>query len=269
MRHSRTICSVFSDPHKGQAAPIFRLIARLDVKSNYVVKGIHLEGLRRVGEPLHLMSRYSDQGIDEFVLQDVTASLYGRNNLSGLVARSNDSIFLPVTVGGGIRTRDDAARVTRSGADKVSINTGALVDPALITEVSSLLGSQAICIAIDARRDGSGWTCMAESGRVDSQRDLLEWVTEAEALGAGEVLLTSIEREGTLKGIDVEMIEAVTASSRLPVIACGGTRTPDDAIRACLAGASGLAMSAVLHYGKFQVDDFKRALVTAGIEVRS
>lgn len=246
----------------------FRVIARLDIKPPALVKGIHMEGLRKLGDPSEFARDYYLQGADEVNYQDIVASLYGRNGIGSLVTATAESVFVPITVGGGIRTISDAARMIRNGADKVSLNTAAIRTPTLITEIAQLLGSQAVVIGVEAKRHRGRWTAMTDCGREHTGRDVLEWVKQAEDCGAGEVLLTSIDQEGTLGGFDIELIKAVRAITQLPLIAHGGAGDPDDAVKAYDAGASAIAIASVLHYDRYAVSDFKRALADANVEVR-
>ena len=246
----------------------FRVIARLDIKPPMLVKGVHMEGLRKMGDPSEFARSYYGQGADEINYQDIVASLYGRNGIGSLVTSTAKSVFVPMSVGGGIRTIHDAARMIRNGADKICINTAAIKTPALITEIAALLGSQAMVVGIESKRLGGTWTAMTDCGREHTGLNVLEWAEQLQDLGAGEILLTSIDQEGTLTGFDTKLIRAVRSVTALPLIAHGGAGQPTDAIRAFEAGASAVAVASVLHYDKFQVADFKEALDEAGIEVR-
>jgi cyclase len=247
----------------------FRVVARLDIKPPALVKGVHMEGLRKLGDPSDFARLYYEQGADEVIYQDIVASLYGRNGIGALVTATAESVFVPITVGGGIRTISDAAQMIRNGADKVCLNTAAIKSSPLITEISQLLGSQAVVIGIEAKRLKGGWTAMTDCGREHTGRDVLDWVMEAQAHGAGEILLTSIDREGTLTGFDIELITAVRGITQLPLIAHGGAGSPADAVKAFDAGASAVAIASAFHYNRFTVSDFKRALLDANIEVRT
>ena len=247
----------------------FRVIARLDVKPPNLVKGIHMEGFRKIGDPGNFARVYYEQCADEINYHDIVASLYGRNNIGALVSSTAESVFVPITVGGGIRSVEDAADLVRLGADKISINTAAIRDPSLISRVAKMLGSQAVVIGVEAKRKDAQYLAMTDCGREKTGRKVLNWVVEAQALGAGEILLTSIDREGTKSGFDLELIRQVRAVCSIPIIAHGGAGQPIDAVRAHDAGADGIAVASILHSGQYQVEDFKIALATAGIEVRT
>ena len=247
----------------------FRVLSRLDVKPPFLVKGVHMEGLRKVGDPGEFARRYYEQGSDEIIYQDIVASLYERNSIGSLVTATAERVFVPITVGGGIRTVEGAAQMVRNGADKICLNTAAIRTPALIGKIIRLLGSQAVVIGVEAKRLNGSWTAMTDCGREHTGKNVLEWAEELEDLRAGEILLTSIDQEGTLTGFDTELIRAVRSVTSLPLIAHGGAGHPLDAIRAFEAGASAVAIASVLHYDKFKVSDFKEALDSEGIEVRT
>ena len=250
-------------------APL-RLIARLDIKGPNVIKGIHLEGLRVVGTPGELSRRYYEQGIDEIIYMDTVASLYGRNNIFPVVSEAAGEIFVPLTVGGGIRSVDDVIAALRAGADKVAINTAAIRRPEFIREAAQVLGSQCIVLSVEAKRRGEGrWEALTDNGREKTDIDVLDWVTRAEQLGAGEILLTSVDMEGTRKGFDVHLIRAVRERVRVPVIASGGAGSPADVVALAEERASdAIACASIFHYGAAPVPVVKQALVGAGLEVR-
>jgi len=203
-----------------------RLIARLDIKGENLIKGIHLEGLRVIGSPNEHALRYYLQGADELIYMDCVASLYGRNSLGEIVRRAAQDVFVPMTVGGGIRSVDDAAYVLRHGADKVAVNTAAVARPALIAEIAQRFGSQCMVLSVEAKQIAPGrWEAYTDNGRERTGLDVVEWVRQSVGLGAGEVLLTSIDREGTRRGFDVALVAAVTAEVSVPVIASGGLGT--------------------------------------------
>ena len=217
-----------------------RLIARLDVKDENLVKGIQLEGLRKLGDPNAFARRYYEQGIDELLYIDIVASLYNRNNLSHIVRRTVEEVFIPVCVGGGLRSVEDVRRILAMGADKVAINTAALKRPDLIREVAAAFGSQCMVLSIQAKRsrtDPRRWEAYYDNGRAHSGRDVVEWARQGEALGAGEILLTSVDCEGLQRGMDLELIRAVTAAVQVPVICGGGAGGADDILDAAAAGA--------------------------------
>lgn len=250
--------------------PPARIIARLDIKGPNVVKGVHLEGLRVVGKPSELARRYYEQGIDEIVYMDIVASLYGRNNILAVVEEAARDVFVPFTVGGGIRSLDDIVATLRSGADKVAINTAAVARPSFLHEAAEALGSQCIVLSVEAKRRAPGkWEALTDNGRETTGVDVLDWVVEAERLGAGEILITSIDQEGTKKGFDAELIAAIHERVRVPVIACGGAGTPDhvrDLIETGMADA--VACASIFHYGTYPVPALKEHLSSHGITVR-
>ncbi len=247
-----------------------RLIARLDIKGPNLIKGIHLEGLRVMGDPQAFAKKYYDQGVDELLYMDIVASLYGRNNLIEIVRHAARHVFIPMTVGGGVRSADDATALLRAGADKVAVNTAAVLRPALITEISRTFGSQCMVLSIEAKSAGPGrWEAYTDNGREHTGRDVVEWAKEAEGLGAGEILLTSVDREGTRKGFDVELVRAVTSAVSIPVIASGGMGSVADLHEVVETGkADAVAMADVLHYNRLSVDEIRRAAVEAHYPVR-
>lgn len=247
-----------------------RLVARLDVKDENLVKGIQLEGLRKLGDPNAFARRYYQQGIDEILYIDIVASLYDRCNLSQVVERTTRDVFVPLTVGGGLRSVQDVGHILQMGADKAAINTAALKRPALITEVAQAYGSQCMVLSIQAkrRRDGSGWEAYYDNGREHSHRDVVAWAVEGAALGAGEILLTSVDAEGLQRGMDTELIAAVAQAVPVPVIVCGGAGCAADVAKAAEAGAGAVACASLLHYEKTTVPQLKEELRGLGVEVR-
>jgi imidazole glycerol-phosphate synthase subunit HisF len=246
-----------------------RVIARLDIKGPNLVKGIHLEGLRVMGDPAEHAVRYYHEGADELLYIDIVASLYERNNLVDVVARTASQIFVPLTVGGGIRKVDDITQLLRAGADKVAINTGALRRPELITEASHIFGSQCIVVSIEAkRRTQGGWEAYTDNGRERTGVDAVEWAHRAVDLGAGELLVTSVDMEGTRRGFDLELVEAIGPKVGVPVIACGGAGSIDHVASAVRAGADAVAVASLLHYKTETVGSVKAGLRARGLEVR-
>lgn len=247
-----------------------RIIPRLDIKGPNLIKGIRLEGLRVIGDPQQHAIRYYEEGADELVYMDIVASLYGRNNLSDIISRAAKDVFIPITVGGGIRSVDDARHILRSGADKVAINTAAIARPELITEVAHRFGSQAMVLSIEAKQVADGkWEAYTDNGRERTGKDVLEWVCRGVELGAGEILLTAVDREGTRKGYDIELIRTVSAAVPVPVIASGGMGSLEHFIAAAVEGqADGVAMADVLHYKRMTIGDIRRAAVDAGLPAR-
>ena len=230
---------------------MIRIIPRLDIKGPNVVKGVHLEGLRVVGKPELFSTRYYAEGADELIYMDTVASLYGRNSLDEIVARTAANTFVPLTVGGGIRSVGDIRRILRVGGDKVAINTAAISNPGLIAEGAKAFGSQCIVLSVEARRIDSGsWECLTDGGRERTGRGVLEWVREAVALGAGEIMLTSVDNDGTGRGFDVELTRSVSEAVGVPVIASGGAGTPEHIRDVVLRGrADAVSIASMLHYG--------------------
>lgn len=251
--------------------PAVRVIARLDVKGPNLVKGIHLEGLRVIGDPREFARRYYAEGADEILYVDIVASLYGRNNILEVVRRTAEAVFVPMTVAGGLRSLADVRDALRSGADKVAINTAAVGRPELIREVSEAFGSQCMVLSIQAKQIGPGrWEAYTDNGRERTGLDAIEWARRGVSLGAGELLVTSVDREGTRKGMDLELLSRVTRAVDVPVIACGGVGTPEHAGRAVTeAGADAVAVASVLHYGKHSIGEIKARLAQADVPVRS
>lgn len=246
-----------------------RIIPRLDIKGPNLIKGVRLEGLRVMGDPQEFAVRYYEAGADELVYMDIVASLYGRNNLSDIISRAADQVFIPITVGGGIRSVEDARHILRSGADKVAINTAAIARPQLITEVARRFGSQAMVLSVEAKQIASGkWEAYTDNGRERTGLDVVEWVQRAVELGAGEVLLTSVDREGTRKGFENDLIQAVSSKTGVPVIASGGMGSVEDFVAAARAGADAVSMADVLHYGRMTIPEIRTAARAAGLPVR-
>jgi cyclase len=248
-----------------------RLIARLDIKGPNLIKGIQLEGLRVIGDPQIYARRYYEAGADELLYMDIVASLYGRNNLADVVRHTTENVFVPLTVGGGIRSIEDVSRLLLAGADKVAINTAAVARPQLISEVAARFGSQCMVMSIEAKQIAPGkWEAYTDNGRERTGLDVIEWACQGEALGAGEILLTSVDREGTQKGFDVELCRAVTAAASIPVILSGGMGTTSHLVDAVAAGrADAVAMAHVLHYNKLGFDEIRAAARLTGRHVRS
>jgi len=247
-----------------------RLIARLDIKGPNLIKGVHLEGLRVVGNPQEHAQRYYSQGIDELLYMDAVASLYDRNNLGSIVKDTARDVFIPMTVGGGIRSVEDARNILLNGADKVALNTAAVRRPELLRDLSRRFGSQCVVLSIEAKRkSGGGWEAYTDNGREHSGLDVVEWARRAQGLGAGEILLTSVDREGTRQGFDLELTRAVSDAVGIPVIASGGMGEARHLAEAVNTGnADAVAMAYVLHYGKISLKDIRREADAAGIPVR-
>jgi imidazole glycerol-phosphate synthase subunit HisF len=247
-----------------------RIIPCLDVTGGRVVKGVNFVGLRDAGDPVELAERYNAQGADELVFLDITASSDAREIMVDLVARTARKVFIPLTVGGGLRTVADARKIILAGADKVSVNTAAVRRPELIRELSDEFGAQAVVLAIDARRAGAGkWNVYTKGGRHDEGIDAVEWAARGESLGAGEILLTSMDTDGVQTGFDCPLTSTVAAATKVPVIASGGAGSAQDFVAVLTVGRADAALAAsVFHYGKYSVADLKRALEEANVPVR-
>jgi cyclase len=247
-----------------------RIIACLDVDAGRVVKGIQFEQLRDAGDPAELAAAHSAAGADEIVLLDITATAESRNTLLSTVRRTAEHLFIPFTVGGGIRSMDDASAVLDCGADKIAINSAAIADPELVSRVAERYGSQAVVVAIDARqRTPTSWEVFVWGGRKPTGIDAKEWAIRAEELGAGEILLTSMDRDGTKAGFDCSLTRAIATSVRIPVIASGGAGEPHHFVDVFQEGAADAALAAsVFHFGLKSVETIKRALQAAEIPVR-
>jgi cyclase len=245
-----------------------RIIPCLDVKDGRVVKGVRFQSLRDAGDPVEQGRAYGAAGADELCFLDISASLEARGTLVRLVEQVARELNIPFTVGGGVRSVDDAEALLRAGADKVSMNSAALADPALITAVAKLAGSQSAVIAIDARARGPGWEVRSHGGTRATGRDLIEWVREAVDRGAGEVLLTSMDHDGTGSGFALEMLEAVTDAVPVPVIASGGAGEPEHFAEAFEAGAAAALAASVFHFGTFSIPSVKEACAARGFPMR-
>jgi len=246
-----------------------RIIACLDVRDGQVVKGVQFQELRHAGDPGELARRYNVEGIDEVVILDITATLEKRQAMARTINAVAKEIFLPLTVGGGIRSEEDADAAVEAGADKVSLNTAALKNPSLITTLAKRYGSQAVIVAIDAKRRGDHFAVFVRSGTSDADRDAVAWARQAEGYGAGEILLTSMDRDGTRAGFDNEMTAAVSDAVNIPVIASGGAGTFDHFTDVFTAGHADAALAAsIFHYAESSVTDLKRHLRQHGVPVR-
>jgi cyclase len=246
-----------------------RIIACLDVRDGQVVKGVQFQELRHAGDPGELARRYNIEGIDEVVILDITATLEKRQALARTIGAVAKEIFLPLTVGGGIRSEEDADAAVEAGADKVSLNTAALKNPGLITTLAKRYGSQAVIVAIDAKRRGDEFAVFVRSGTADAARNAVEWARQAEGYGAGEILLTSMDRDGTRAGFDCEMTAAVSDAVNIPVIASGGAGTFDHFTDVFTVGRADAALAAsIFHYAESSVHDLKVHLRAHGIPMR-
>lgn len=247
-----------------------RIIPCLDVTAGRVVKGVNFVNLKDAGDPVELADRYNQQGADELVFLDITASSDERNTMADVVFRTARKVFIPLTVGGGIRQVTDARRILVSGADKVSVNTAAVRRPELIAELSAEFGAQAVVLAIDARRNlAGGWNVFTKGGRHDEGLDVVEWAARGQALGAGEILLTSMNTDGVQTGFDCALTRAVSRATRIPVIASGGAGKPEHFEAVLTEGEADAALAAsIFHYGTYTVNDLKEYLDKRGVAVR-
>lgn len=241
-----------------------RLIARLDIKNGHVIKGVHLEGLRKVGDPVELAQAYADAGIHEIVFMDAVASLYERNNLFGTIAEAARKVFVPIALGGGLRSVDDVSRALDSGADKVVINTAAVRDIRIVTDIANRYGTQCIVGSIEAQKQGDGWSVFVNNGRDPTGLDAIDWAKRLEAAGCGELLVTSIDMEGTRRGFDVALVAALQGATMRPVIASGGYGQPthfEALFRRVIP--SGVACAGALHYKTASVPELIAAMTSA------
>lgn len=250
--------------------PFLRLIARLDIKGPNVIKGIQMDGLRVVGPVAEVAKKYYDQGADEIVMIDTVASLYGRKSMVELIKTVTAECFVPVTVGGGIRSLDDADALFRAGADKVAINTAALANPQLISQIARKYGAQAVVIHVEAKTSSEfGWECYTESGREPSGREVMEWVSTAEEHGAGEFLITNVDRDGTRKGIDHDLIKEVLCRVKVPVVGSSGAGTAQHVYEAlAVSECDGIAMGAGLHWNNFSMGECRSLCEERGLPMR-
>ena len=247
-----------------------RIVPCLDVDDGRVVKGVNFVGLRDAGDPVELAKRYNDQGADEIVFLDITASAHDRSTIVELAAHVSEQVFIPFTVGGGIRSVEDAREILRAGAEKVSINSAAVARPQLVSEISAEFGAQCTVVAIDARSNGDGtWNVYVRGGREDTGQDVIEWVRQVTEFGAGEILLTSMDADGTRNGYDLVLTQAVCDATTVPVIASGGAGTIEHLVEAALGcDADALLAASIFHYDDHTVKDAKLALLSAGVSVR-
>lgn len=247
-----------------------RLIARMDIKAPNLIKGVNLEGLRKIGDPAAFAKKYYEAGIDEIVYMDIVASLYDRNSLGDIVSSTSEEVFIPITVGGGIRSLSDVENMMRCGADKVAINTAAVKRPELISDIATTFGSQCMVLSIEAKQTAAGkWEAYTDNGREKTGLDAIEWAKRGVALGAGEIFLTSVDREGTRKGFDLPLIRQISDSVSVPVIASGGMGSVQHLVEAVTVGrADAIAMADILHYNRMQLADIRSAATSANIAVR-
>jgi imidazole glycerol-phosphate synthase subunit HisF len=245
-----------------------RVIPCLDVDAGRVVKGVQFLDIRDAGDPVELAAHYERQGADEIVFLDITATHERRDTIVELARNTTDEVFVPFTVGGGIRSVEDAQAVLDAGADKVSVNSAALARPELIDELAEVFGSQCVVLAIDAKATGGSWEAYVAGGRTPTGRDAAHWAREAVERGAGEILLTSMDRDGTNDGYDLELLAAVSAAVDVPVIASGGAGSLDHLVQALHAGADAVLCASIFHYSRHTIAEAKAHLAAAGIPVR-
>ena len=252
-----------------------RIIPCLDVTDGRVVKGVNFVGLRDAGDPVELAARYDADGADELVFLDITATSDDRETMVDVVRRTAEKVFIPFTIGGGIRTVDDARTMLRAGADKVSVNSAAVARPELISEIAEVFGNQCVVCAIDARRRAAdrsaseGWEVYVAGGRTPTGMDVIEWAQRAESLGAGEILLTSMDRDGTRDGFDIELTASVSAAVGVPVIASGGVGTLDHLVEGVLAGGADAVLAAsIFHFDDHAIAEAKAHMIAAGVNIR-
>ncbi len=247
-----------------------RIVPCLDVDAGKVVKGIRFVELRHAGDPVEMAAVYDREGADEIVFLDIAASAEGRNTMMDVVSRTAEEVFIPMTVGGGVRTPDDVRKLLRAGADKVSLNTAAVRDPEMLRRTADRFGSQCVVVAIDARRCNGGWEVVVEGGRIPTGLDALSWAVHATGdLGAGEILLTSMDRDGTKDGYDLELTRAVASAVGVPVIASGGAGTKQHFAEALTTGEADAALAAsVFHFGEIRISEVKSHCAAEGVPVR-
>lgn len=246
-----------------------RIIPCLDVKGGRVVKGVNFLNLKDAGDPVEIAARYSEEGADELVFLDITATVENRPTILEVVRKTAEKVFIPLTVGGGIRSAEDVRLLLSSGADKVSVNTSAVLCPGLVSEISSGFGAQCLIVAIDARRTGDSWEVFINSGTKSANIDAVDWAKEVEKLGAGEILLTSMDRDGTKDGYDIELTRKVSSAVNIPVIASGGAGNLEHLYMVLSEGnADAVLAASIFHYGEYSVSEAKAFLKSRGINVR-
>jgi cyclase len=247
-----------------------RVVPCLDVDAGRVVKGVQFVDLRDAGDPVEMARTYDAEGADELVFLDITASSDQRETIYDVVAATAEQVFIPLTVGGGVRTVDDVRRLLRAGADKVALNTAAVQRPTLLSEAADAFGAQCVVAAVDARRRPEGdWEVVVHGGRTPTGRDAITWVAECAERGAGEILLTSMDRDGSKEGFDLDLLQAATAAVNVPVVASGGAGRLEHMVEGVtVGGASAVLAASIFHFGQFRIDEVKDAMAAAGIPVR-
>lgn len=245
-----------------------RIVVCLDVQDGRVVKGVNFVDLKDAGDPVECAIAYDHAQADELVFLDITATHEARDNVTGLATACAKALSIPFTIGGGVRSVEDFERLLQAGADKVAINSAAVKRPELIRECSTRFGAQAVVVAVDARRTGDAWNVYVRGGREDTGIDAIEWMQRVEELGAGEIMLTSMDRDGTGEGFDLDLTRRAVEAVRIPVIASGGAGTPEHLAEGLRTGASAVLAAGMFHFGRYDVRDVKRALLDAGVNVR-
>lgn len=246
-----------------------RIIARIDVKNEFVIKGIHLEGLRKVGVPNEMALKYYNEGIDEIVFMDAVASLYNRNNLFHIIEKACKEVYIPITIGGGVRQIADIEFALKSGADKIAINTQAIKEPELIKTASRIYGSQCIIGSIEAKRINGGWEAYIDNGREPTGVNAVEWAQKLQELGAGELMITSVDQEGTKRGFDIELIKAIMNVTSIPIIASGGAGEINHATELLTkTNCKAFALASVLHYNLSDIQKIKQSLTEQNFNIR-
>ena len=248
---------------------MLRIIARMDIKSPNLIKGVHLEGLKVIGDPCQRANKYFEQGIDEILYMDIVASLYGRNHLTDLLEHTTKNVFVPITVGGGIRSLEDAKSILRAGADKIAINTAAFENPGLITQLADTIGKQSVVVSIEAKRIDNMWEAFTDNGRGRTGWNVLDWIDNVQEKGCGEILITSVDQEGTRKGFDLELLSTVRQSTNVPVIVSGGFGSLEQINDEFPIHNGGLAIADAFHFDRYTVQAIKNDLAAKGFELRS
>ena len=245
-----------------------RIISRLDIKRDKLIKGVHLEGLRVIGDPKEYAIKYYLDGVDEIILLDSIATLHGRNTLEKVINKITDSIFIPITVGGGITSLDDAKKLFDSGADKISLNTRAIENPLLLEKLSSVFGSQAIVLSLQIKKISNNYILMTHNGREKSNQDLIYWLKKSQDLGVGEILITSIDADGTMKGFDLDLLDIILSYSKVPLICSGGIATSLDAFNCFKKGVEAISIAKAFHYNHLSPVELRKDLINHNINLR-
>lgn len=247
----------------------FRIIARLDVKAPYLVKGVQLEGFKKIGSPIEFAHKYYYEGIDEICYQDIVASLYQRNNLASLLSETAKNVFVPITVGGGVYDEVQALNLIRSGADRISINTAVFSNPSLLRIIANKLGKQAVVLNIEAKKIERKWICMTNTGRDQTGEDVLSWLSKVDTSSIGEIILTSVDKDGVGNGFDLELLKLVRKNTQVSLLVHGGLSTIQQIVKVFELGAQGVLLASALHKNILSIKDIKSALLAKGVQVRT